>query len=153
MLIPPVSVFVSLVHTRALLWLVEEFRTRIRPWGVDLILAVEDPRPGFDVDAKSRELIDGADGVLFFCSQEAPRSGRVISEYAHATTKGRPRCLLRFIQIADHPFPAPSGFDTGGEWIPLKGAYLQWGGWRIDEPQFEQTIALVYRFASRIRNG
>jgi TIR domain len=150
-LLPHVKIFISLVHTRPLLGLVTALRTRLEPWGVDFILALEDPRPGFDVDQKSRELIDAADAALFLCSQEAPRSRRVIAEYAHATSKGKPICLLRFIQIADHPFPAPSGFDTSREWVLLRGAYLQWGGWRIDEPEFERTVELAYQFASRLR--
>jgi hypothetical protein len=148
LLIPPVKIFVSLVHKRRLLELVEKLRTRLTPWGAVLVLALEDPRPGYDVDAKSRELIDAAEGALFLCSKSAADSKRVIGEYVYALQKGKPRCLLRFPWVGSRYFPVPSGFDESGEWIPLTGANLQWWGWQMDEVGFEKTVQLIYKFAA-----
>lgn len=147
-LIPPVRIFVSLVHERRLFELIEKFKTRLTPWGIVLVLAVEEPRPGYDVDAKSRELIDSADGVLFLCSRSAIDSKRVIGEYVYAGEKGKSRCLLRFPWIGSRFYPVPSGFDESGEWIPLTGANLQWWGLQINEAEFERTIELIYKFAA-----
>ena len=96
LLIPPVKIFVSLVHKPRLMELVEKFRTRLAPWGVALVLALEEPRPGYDVDAKSRDLIDGVDGVLFLCSKSAVDSKRVIGEYVYAGQKSKPRSSSDF---------------------------------------------------------
>lgn len=147
-LIPPVKIFVSLVHEKRLLELVDKFKTRLAPWGVTLILALEEPRPGYDVDSKSRELIDGVDGVLFLCSKNAVNSKRVIGEYVYAGQRGKPRCLLRFPWVGSRLYPVPSGFDESGEWIRLTGANVQWWGWQIDDGEFERTIQLIYRFAA-----
>ena len=148
-LIPPVRIFVSLVHKTRLLELVGKFKTRLEPWGVDLILAIEDPRPGFDVDAKSRELIDGCAGVLFLCCRSALNSRRVIAEYAYASEKGKPKCLLRFPWVGSRFFSVPSGFDERGEWIPLTGANLNnFIGWIIEEQEFEKCVRLIFKFAA-----
>ncbi|HTT15189.1 MAG TPA: hypothetical protein VMG81_05375 [Thermoplasmata archaeon] len=147
-LLPPIKIFVSLVHKQRLLELVGKLQTRLGPWGVDLVLAIETPRPGFDVDAKSRELIDGTDGVLFLCSQSAKDSRRVIEEYVYAGQKGKPRCLVRFPWVGSRFFPVPSGFDESGEWIPLTGATLNFFGWQINDIEFERMVQLIYRFAA-----